>query len=48
VGHASRSSSLFCVEANRTRVFQSGLKTGGGTSAGGARGTIDEFASSLN
>jgi hypothetical protein len=48
VGHASRSSSLFCVEVNRTRVFQSGFKIGGGTSAGGARGIIEEVASSPN
>jgi hypothetical protein len=42
VGHASRSSSLLHVEASLTRVFQSGLKTGGGTTMGGARGTIAE------
>jgi hypothetical protein len=30
VGHASRSSGLFHVEANQARVFQSDLKTGGG------------------
>jgi hypothetical protein len=29
-GHASRSSSLLCMEASRARVSQSGLKTGGG------------------
>jgi hypothetical protein len=45
VGHASRSSGLFHVEASLTRVSQSGLKTGGGTTAGGARGTITEVAS---
>jgi hypothetical protein len=28
-----------------TRVFQSGLKTGGGATAGGARSTIAEVAS---
>jgi hypothetical protein len=44
VGHASRSSGLFCVEASRTMVTQSGLKTGGGTTEGGARDTITEFA----
>jgi hypothetical protein len=43
VGHASRSSSD--VEASLARVFQSGLKTGGGTTMGGARGTIAEFVS---
>jgi hypothetical protein len=45
VGHASRSSSLLCVEASLARVFQSGLKTGGVTTTGGARGTIAEVAS---
>jgi hypothetical protein len=28
--HASRSSGLLHVEASKARVFQSGLKTGGG------------------
>jgi hypothetical protein len=45
VGHASRSSGLLRVEASMARVFQSGLKIGGGTTAGGARGTIAEVAS---
>jgi hypothetical protein len=45
VGHASRFSGLLHMKASRTRVFQSGLKTGGGTTAGGARGTITEVAS---
>jgi hypothetical protein len=31
VGHTSRSSGLFRVEASLTRVSQSGLKTSGGT-----------------
>jgi hypothetical protein len=44
-GHASRSSSLFGVEASLARVSQSGLKTGGGATTGGARGTITEVAS---
>jgi hypothetical protein len=44
-GHASRSSSLFGVEARLTRVSQSDLKTGGGVTMGGARGTIAEVAS---
>jgi hypothetical protein len=44
-GHTSRSSSLLCVEASLARVFQSGLKTGGGATTGGARGTIAEVAS---
>jgi hypothetical protein len=45
VGHASRSSGLFHVKASLARVSQSGLKTGGGTTTGGARGTIAEVAS---
>jgi hypothetical protein len=45
VGYASRSSSLLRVEASLARVFQSGLNTDGGTTAGGARGTITEVAS---
>jgi hypothetical protein len=40
-----RSSGLLRVEASLARVFQSGLKTGGGAMAGGARGTIVEVAS---
>jgi hypothetical protein len=36
VEHASRSSSLLRVEASLARVSQSGLKTGGGTTMGGA------------
>jgi hypothetical protein len=45
VGHASRSSSLLDVEASLARVFQSGLKIGGGATTGGACGTIMEVAS---
>jgi hypothetical protein len=45
VGYTSRSSGLLHVEASMTRVFQSGLKTGRGAMAGGARGTIAEVAS---
>jgi hypothetical protein len=45
VGHASRSSNLLDVQASLARVFQSGLKTGGGTMTGGAHGTIAEVAS---
>jgi hypothetical protein len=45
VGHASRSSGLLHMEASRARVFQSGLKSDRGTTAGGARGTITEAAS---
>jgi hypothetical protein len=45
VGHASRSSVLLHVEASLARVSQSGLKTGGGVTAGGARCTIVEVVS---
>jgi hypothetical protein len=45
VGHVSRSSNLLGVEVNLARVFQSGLKTGGGATTGGARGTVTEVAS---
>jgi hypothetical protein len=44
-GHASRSSSLLGIEASLARVSQSGLKTGGDATTGGARGTIAEVAS---
>jgi hypothetical protein len=44
-GHASRSRSLLSVETSLARVSQSGLKTGGGATMGGARGTIVEVAS---
>jgi hypothetical protein len=40
VGHTSRSYGLLHVEASLARVFQSGLMTGGGVTAGGAHGTI--------
>jgi hypothetical protein len=45
VGHTSRSSGLLDVEASLARVSQSGLKTGGGATMGGARGTITKIAS---
>jgi hypothetical protein len=45
VGHASRSNGLLGAEASLSRVSQSGLKTGGGATPGGARGTIVEVAS---
>jgi hypothetical protein len=45
VGHASRSSNLLGVESSLARVSQSGLKTGGCATTGGARGTITEVAS---
>jgi hypothetical protein len=44
VGHALRSGGLLRLKASRTRVPQSGLKTGGGVTAGGARGIITEIA----
>jgi hypothetical protein len=44
VGHASRSSGLLGVVACLARVSQSGLKTGGGATAAGARGTITQVA----
>jgi hypothetical protein len=44
VGHASRSGSLLHLEANHARVFQSGLKTGGGATTSGAHGIIVEVA----
>jgi hypothetical protein len=44
-GHVSRSSSLLGVKASLARVSQSGLKTGGGMTTGGARDTIAEVAS---
>jgi hypothetical protein len=45
MGHVSRSSGLLHVEASLARVSQSGLKTGGGATMGGASGTIAEVAS---
>jgi hypothetical protein len=45
VGHTSRSSGLLGVEASLARVSQPSLKTGGGATTGGARGTIAEIAS---
>jgi hypothetical protein len=45
VGHASIFSSLLGVEASLARVSQSDLKTDGGTTTGGARGTIVEVVS---
>jgi hypothetical protein len=44
VGHALRSSGLLSVEASLARVSLSGLKTGGGATTSGARGTIAEVA----
>jgi hypothetical protein len=45
VGHVSRSSGLLHVEASLARVFQSGLKTGGGATTSDARDTIAEVPS---
>jgi hypothetical protein len=45
VGHTSRSSSLFGMEASLDSISQSGLKTGGGATMDGACGTITEVAS---
>jgi hypothetical protein len=45
VGHASRSSGLLHVEASLARFSQSGLKTVGGATTGGACDTIAEAAS---
>jgi hypothetical protein len=44
-GHASRFSSFLGGETSLARVSQSGLKTGGCVTTGGARGTIAEVAS---
>jgi hypothetical protein len=44
-GHVLRSSSLLGIEASLARVSQSGLKTGGGATTGGAHGTIAKVAS---
>jgi hypothetical protein len=45
VGHVSRSGGLLGVEASLAKVSQSSLKTGGGTTTGGARGTFTEVVS---
>jgi hypothetical protein len=45
VGHASRFSGLLHVEASLARVSQSGLKTGGCVTTGGANDTIVEVTS---
>jgi hypothetical protein len=44
-GHTLRSSKLLGVEVSLAMVSQSGLKTGGDATTGGARGTIAEIAS---
>jgi hypothetical protein len=48
MGHTLISSSLLRVEASRSRVFQSGLKTGRGITAGGTSGIIMEVVSIQN
>jgi hypothetical protein len=48
MGHTLRSSGLLHVKASLARISQSDLKTGGGATAGGARGTIAEVASKAN
>jgi hypothetical protein len=45
MGLTSRSSGLLGVEASLARISQFGLKTGGGATTGGARGTIAEDVS---
>jgi hypothetical protein len=45
VGHVSRSNDLLYVEASQARVSQSGLKTDGCATMGGAHGTITKVAS---
>jgi hypothetical protein len=45
MGHTSRSGGLLHLEVSHARIFQSGLKTGGGAMMGGARGTIMEVTS---
>jgi hypothetical protein len=44
-GHTLRSSGLLHVKVSLARVSQSGLKIGGGATAGGAHGTITKVAS---
>jgi hypothetical protein len=48
VGHALRSNSLLHEEASMARVSQSSIKTGGGATAGDARGTIAEVVPELS
>jgi hypothetical protein len=45
VGHVSRSNGLLRVEASQARFSQSGFKTGGGATTGGAHDIIVEVAS---
>jgi hypothetical protein len=43
--HTSKSSGVHRVNASRTRVFWSGLKTGGGVTTGDARDIITDVTS---
>jgi hypothetical protein len=43
--HTSRYGGLLHVEASHARIFQSGLKTGGGATTGGVHGIIMEVTS---
>jgi hypothetical protein len=43
VGHSSQSSGLLRLKASRVRVFQSGLNTGRGVTADGARSIITKI-----
>jgi hypothetical protein len=44
MGHTLRSGGLIHMEASLTNVSQSGLKTSGGVTVGGACGTIMKVA----
>jgi hypothetical protein len=48
VRHVSRSFGLLSLEASLARLFQSGLKTGGDTTADGAHGIITEVTLGSN
>jgi hypothetical protein len=48
MGHASRSDGLLHLKACHARVSQSGIKNGGGATAGGARGIMAEVVSGPN
>jgi hypothetical protein len=48
VRHVLRSNSLLDVKECLARVFQSGLKTSGAVTTGGARGIIAEVALETN
>jgi hypothetical protein len=48
VGHTSRSDGLLRLEVSRARVFQSGVKTGGGATVGGACDIIAKVTWSLS